>query len=145
MAVNLDKLMLHSAYNTFKNISVQRGQLTLPPSVGAGVVYTDTITFDLSEEIAFLQAYSFATDYADYFNYLDSHLHDNWRVVNTNNDYLVFSSSGLLSYTINMSLDFTARTVTFTLRLSRMGFGAVTINHNTYKVPITFVDYRLTN
>lgn len=145
MEPNLDKLLLHTTYNTFKNLNVQRDQLDLPPSVGAGVVYTDTVTFQLTEDIAFLQAYSFATDYGDYFNYLDSQYHNGWRLINNNADYLVFSSGGLLFYTVNMFLDTVNRQVTFTLTLSRQGFGAVTINHDTYKVPITFVDYRLTN
>lgn len=145
MSVDLDKLLLHSAYNTFKNLNVQRDALDLPTAVGAGVVYTDSVTFALTEDIAFLQAYSFATDYGDYFNYLDSQYHDFYRLINNNFDYMVLSSSGLLTYTINMFLDTENRRVTFTLTLSRQGFGAVTINHNTYKVPITFVDYRLTN
>ena len=143
MAVDLDKLMLHSSYNTFKNISVQRGNLAIPASVGAGVVYTDTVTFNLQEAAAFMQGYSYATDYGDYFNYLDSRYHDNWRNVHTNNDYMLLSSSGLLSYTIRMQLS--GSTATFTLRLSRAGFGAVTITHPTYLVPINFIDYKLTN
>lgn len=145
MSVDLDKLMLHTAYNTFKNLSVQRDELDLPASVGAGVVYTDSVVFNLTEDIAFLQAYSYATDYGDYFTYLDSAYHDFYRLINNNSDYMVLSSSGLLVYTINMVLDTANRRVTFTLTLSRQGFGAVTINHPTYKVPITFVDYRLTN
>lgn len=96
MAVDLDKLMLHSAYNTFKNINVQRDYLDIPTSLSAGQYYTDSVTFQLTEDIAFLQAYSYATDYGDYFNYLDSGYHDAWRVINNNNDYVVFSSSGLL-------------------------------------------------
>lgn len=145
MEPDLDKLLLHSSYNTFKNLSVQRDELDLPTSMSAGQYYTDSVTFQLTEDIAFLQAYSFATDYADYFNFLDSGYHDFWRAINNNNDYLVFSSSGLLFYNIYMFLDTAKKQVTFTLVLSRVGFGAVTIRHDTYKVPITFVDYRLTN
>lgn len=145
MEPDLDKLLLHSSYNTFKNLSVQRNELDLPLSLAAGEYYTDVVTFQLNEAIAFLQAYSYATDYGDYFNYLDSRYHDEWRTINNNNDYMVLSSSGLLFYNIYMFLDTTNLRVTFTLILSRVGFGAVTINHSTYKVPITFTDYRLTN
>lgn len=145
MGPNLDKLLLHSAYNTFKNLSVQRDELDLPTSMSAGQYYTDTVTFQLTEAIAFLQAYSFATDYGDYFSFLDSQYHNQWRTINNNNDYMILSSSGLLFFNIYMFLDTTNLRVTFTLVLSRVGFGAVTINHPTYKVPITFVDYRLTN
>ena len=143
MAVDLDKLMLHSSYNTFKNIDVQKNTLDLPTSVGAGSIYTDSVTFNLQETAVFMQGYSFATDYGDYFNYLDSQYHDEWRNVHTNNDYMVLSSSGLLTYTIKLEL--TATSAIFTLRLSRQGFGAVTINHPTYLVSIAFIDYRLTN
>ena len=143
--INLDLLMLHSSYNTFKNINVQRGELVIPSSLSAGQYYTNSVTFDLTEEIAFLQAYSKATDYGDYFTYLDSTYHDFWRVINNNYDYMLLSSSGLLFFNIYMLLDTVNKKVTFTLVLSRVGFGAVTINHPTYRVPITFVDYRLTN
>lgn len=145
MSVDLDKLMLHTAYNTFKNINVQRGELIIPASIGAGVNYTHTISFDLTEDIAFLQAYSYATDYGDYFNFLDSNYHDFYRLINNNRDYLLFSSSGLLFFTINMQLDTLNKKVYFTFRCSRQGFGAVTIRHTDYRVPVTFVDYRLTN
>lgn len=145
MAVNLDKLLLHSSYNTFKNLSVQRDELVLPTSMSAGEYYTDTVTFDLTEDIAFLQAYSYATDYGDYFSFLDGLYHDQWRVINNNNDYMILSSSGLLTAKIFMKLDTTNRQVTFTFVLSRVGFGAVDIRHPTYRIPVTFVDYRLTN
>jgi len=143
MAVDLDKLMLHSSYNSFKNSAVNRGNLALPTSIAAGDTWISTVTFTLAQAAVFMQGYSFATDYGDYFNYLDSQYHNAWRVMNENSDYLVFSSSGLLVYTINMTLS--GSSVTFTLRLSRLGFGAVTINHPTYLIPITLIDYRLAN
>lgn len=145
MAVDLDKLLLHSSYNTFKNLNIQRGELVIPASMAAGEYYTNSVSFDLTEDIAFLQAYSYATDYGDYFNYLDSQYHDEWRLINNNFDYLILSSSGLIVMLINMTLDTVNRRVTFTLSISRVGFGAITINHSTYRVPVTFADYRLTN
>jgi hypothetical protein len=143
MAVDLDKLALHSSYNSFKNNSVQRNNLVIPASVGAGSVYTNTVSFTLTNPAAFIQGYSYATDYGDYFLYLDSAYHDAWRVVNENADYLLRSSSGLLSYTIKMQI--VGNVVSFTMRLSRAGFGAVTIFHDTYLIPITFIDYQLAN
>lgn len=140
---DLDKLAFHSAYNTFKNSSVLRDELDLPASVAAGAVYVDEVTFTLAEAASFIQAYVKTTDYSDYFQYLDSQYHDSYRNINQNTDHLVFSSGGLLNYDIYMKIN--ANKVTFSLRLSRQGFGAVTINHPTYKVPITFVEYRLTN
>lgn len=145
MAVDLDKLMFHTSYNTMKNLNVQKDYLDIPASVGAGVLYTDTVTFNLTEQIAFLQAYVFATDYGDYFSFLDGTYHDQWRTVNNNNDYLILSDAGLISYNIRMSLDVGSLTVSFVLSISRVGFGAINIRHNTFRVPITFVDYRLTN
>jgi len=145
MSVDLDKLMLHSSYNTFKNLNIQRGELVIPTSMTAGQYYTNSVSFTLTEEIAFLQGYSYATDYGDYFNYLDSQYHDEWRIINNNYDYMLLSSSGLIVMLINMTLDTVNRRVTFTLSISREGSGAITIQHDTYRVPVTFVDYRLTN
>lgn len=143
MAIDVDKLDFISKLNSFKNLSVLRGELDLPASVGAGTVYVDTLEFTLQEQASFVQAYINATAYDDYFQYLDSKYHDHYMPVNNNVDFLVFSSSGLLNYDIYMKIF--ENKVTFSLRLSRMGFGAVTINHPTYKVPITFVEYRLAN
>lgn len=141
--VNLDLLLLHSSYNAFKNISVQRNSLVLPASMAAGEYYTNSIEFTLEEIASFMQGYNYSTDYSDYFNYLDSQYHDTWRSQQNSYDHLVFSSSGLLNYFIRMQLN--GNKVTFTLSLSRVGFGAVTIRHDTYRVPITFIEYRLAN
>lgn len=143
MAVDLDKLMLHSSYNTYKNNSVQRGNLSLPTSLGAGLTWTSTVSFTLSRASAFIQAYSYATDYGDYFLYLDSAYHDAWRVINQNNDYLLFSSGGLQYFNINMSI--VGTTVTFTLIHKNISAGTLTYTHPTYLVPVTFIDYSLTN
>lgn len=143
MQPDLDKLAFHSAYNSLKNTDVKRGELDLPASVGAGSIYVDEVTFELEEVASFVQAYVKTTDYSDYFQYLDSSYHDSYRNINQNTDHLVFSSGGLLNYDIYMKV--AGNQVTFSLRLSRQGFGAVTIDHPTYKVPITFVEYRLTN
>lgn len=143
MTVDLDKLALHTSYNTYKNNSVKRGNLALPTSLGAGLTWTSTLTLTLSQAAAFLQAYSFATDYGDYFNYLDSQYHDAWRIVNQNADYLLNSSGGLQFFNINMVLSGTS--VTFTLIHKNTGGGTLTYIHNTYLVPIALIDYTLAN
>lgn len=143
MSVDLDKLALHTSYNTYKNNSVKRGNLALPTTLGAGATWTSTLTLTLSEAAPFIQAYSYGTDYGDYFNYLDSLYHDAWRVINQNADYLLFSSSGLQFYKINMVLNGTS--VTFTLIHKNIGGGTLTYRHDTYLVPVTLIDYKLAN
>lgn len=142
MTPDLSKLLLHTSYNAFKNNSVQRGTLALPTSLTPSQVYTDSVTFTLSENAAFIQAYVYATDYGDYFNFTDGAYHDGWRMVNTNNDYLIFGSYTLLNYYIRMSLN--GNQVTFTLYVKNASHDN-TMSHPTHTVPITFIDYTLAN
>lgn len=143
MSVDLDKLLLHSSYNTLKNNSVQRGNLDLPTSLAAGATWTDTLSFTLSEDPAFIQAYSYASDYGDYFTYLDSAYHDEWRQIHTNNDYLLFSDGGLQYF--NIYTQVTGLTITFTLYHKNISASTLTYRHDTDVVPVTFIDYSLAN
>lgn len=143
MAVDLDKLILHSAYNSFKNVSVQRGNLVLPTTLNTSTVYTNSISFVLAERASFLQAYMFTSDYNQYFEFLDSKYHDAWRQINANNDNLIFTSAGLYYYYVRMSLK--GNIVTFTLFAPRSTSGTPTVRHDTGLVPITFTEYRLAN
>lgn len=139
----LQKLVLHTSYNSFKNISVHRDELDLPASLNTVSNYTDSVAFTLTENASFLMAYMYTSDYAQYFQFLDSKYHDAWRQINNNNDNLIFTSSGLYYYNIRMSL--VGNLVTFTLIAPRSTSGTPTVNHPTGKVPITFVEYRLAN
>lgn len=139
----LQKLVLHTSYNSFKNISVHRDELDLPVSLNTSTNYTDSVAFTLSENASFLMAYMYSSDYAQYFQFLDSKYHDAWRQINNNNDNLIFTSGGLYYYNIRMSL--VGNLVTFTLIAPRSTSGTPTISHPTMKVPITFVEYRLAN
>lgn len=139
----LQKLVLHTAYNSFKNVSVYRGELDLPPTLNSAATYTDSITFNLAEDASFTMAYMYTSDYSQYFQFLDSAYHDAWRQINNNNDNLIFTSAGLYYYDIKMT--FNGNTVTFYLIAPRSTSGTPTVNHPTMKVPITFVEYRLAN
>lgn len=143
MAVDLNKLILHTGYNSFKNVSVYRDELDLPVSLNTSTVYTDSVSFTLSEQASFIQAYMKTSDYAQYFQFLDSEYHDAWRQINANNDNLIFTSSGLYYYYVRMSIS--GNVVTFTLQAPRSTSGTPVIRHNTMKVPITFIEYRLAN
>lgn len=141
--VDLSKLILHTGYNSFKNISVQRDQLVMPATLNTSSTYSNSVQFALSENASFLQAYKYTTDYGDYFNYLDSSYHDHWRQINTNNDDLLITSDGLYFYNILMSLS--QNVVTFTLFAPKATLGTPSIQHPTGTVPVTFVEYRLAN
>lgn len=143
MTLDLTKLILHTGYNSFKNSSVQRGNLTLPTSLNTSNFHTSTLVFTLTEPASFIQAYKYSSDYGDYFNYLDSAYHDAWRQVNVNDDDLIFTSAGLYYYNIYMKL--VGNVVTFTLFAPKSTSGTPTVTHPTYLVPVTFVEYRLAN
>lgn len=143
MSVDLSKLILHTGYNTFKNISVYRNDLTLPSSLNTSTVYENEIVFNLSENASFLQAYMYSTDYNQYFEFLDSSYHDAWRQINANNDNLILTSAGLYYYYVRMKIN--DKRVTFTLFAPKSTSGTPTVRHPSFKVPITFIEYRLAN
>lgn len=138
----LRKLVLHTSYNSFKNTSFQSDVLTLPSSLGVSA-YNTSVSFTLPETASFLGAYMYTSDYAQYFEYLDSAYHDAWRQINNNNDNLIFTSGGLYYYRIRMKLDGT--TVTFSLYAPAATSGTPTVTHPTHQVPITLAAYRLAN
>lgn len=146
MQPDVTKLVMTSDLNAFKNQSVQRGFLPMPTSVGASSRVTNQITFTLGESANFIQAYVFASDYGDYFNFLDSKYHDAWRSINNSvatgsGDFLVFSSNGLINYLIRISLN--ANIVTAILSIQNISGSPITINHSSYLIPITFIEYTL--
>jgi len=139
----LQKLVLHTAYNSFKNVSIHRGNLAIPATLNSGAVQTNSISFTLTENALFTMAYMYTSDYSQYFQFLDSAYHDAWRQINNNNDNLIFTSAGLYYYDVKMSLS--GNIVTFTLIAPRSTSGTPTVNHPTYLVPVTFVEYTLAN
>lgn len=141
--LDLTKLILHTGYNSFKNVAVHRGNLALPVTLNTGAAFSSTLSFTLAENASFTMAYMFSSDYAQYFRYLDSQYHNAWRQINNNEDNLIFTSSGLYYYRIRMSL--VGNVVTFTLYAPRSTSGTPVISHPTGVVPITFVEYRLAN
>lgn len=142
---DITKLIMTTDNNAFKNESVQRGILTIPGTIPAGVLYTTDIQFTLTEVANFIQAYTYATDYQDYFNYLDSGYHDAWRQSNNSTtasgDFLLFTSGGLYPFTVR--LIFSGNFVTARLQINNVGGAAKTVDHPTYQVPVTFIEYTL--
>ena len=141
--LDLTKLILHTSYNSFKNVNVHRGNLILPTTLNTSSTYAYQLSFTLAENASFTMAYMYSSDYASYFRFLDSKYHDAWRQINNNEDNLIFTTSGLYYYRIRMSL--VGNVVTFTLYAPRSTSGTPVINHPTGLVPITFVEYRLAN
>jgi hypothetical protein len=137
-----DSTLLDSSFNAFKNSSVQHANFNLPASLAANQNYSQTVTFKMSLNASFLQAYVFSTDYQYYFDFLDSQYHDNWRLINANADHLCRSSGSLLNFQVNMYL--VGNLANFTLYLRGLS-SATTILHPTFLIPITFIDYTLAN
>lgn len=146
MEPDITKLIMTSDKNAFKNESVQRSNLAIPTSIAAGAKVTTTVEFTLNEAANFIQVYIFATDYGDYFNFLDSKYHDGWRPINNSTasgsgEYLIFTSGGLYDYAVRISID--GKKVTATASFRNISGGTITINHPTYLIPITFIEYTL--
>lgn len=141
--IDLTKLVLHTAYNSFKNVNVHRGNLIIPATLNTSTTYSHSISFTLSEVASFTQAYKYSSDYGEYFGFLDSQYHDAWRQINLNADDLIFTSGGLFYYRVNTS--FVGNQVTFTLFAPKSTSGTPVVRHPTFLVPVTFVEYRLAN
>lgn len=146
MEPDITKLIMTSDKNAFKNESVQRNNLAIPTSIPASSRVTSTVQFTLNEAANFLQVYVYATDYGDYFNFLDSKYHDGWRPINNSSasgsgEYLLFTSGGLYDYGVKISIN--GKIVTATAYFRNISGGTITINHPTYLVPITFIEYTL--
>lgn len=141
--VDIDKLILHTTYNAFKNNSVQRDNLSLPTSVASGAVFTSVVSFITSQPAAFVPAFAFSTDYDNYFQFVDSQYHNTWRPVSGSQVHALFSTTSLDFFRINFTI--TGTVITFTLYYKNSGGGTLTFNHPTGKVPITLIDYTLAN
>lgn len=146
MEPDITKLIMTSDKNAFKNESVQRGFLPIPTSIPAGSRVVNQIQFTLSELANFIQVYIYASDYGDYFNYLDSKYHDGWRPINNSTasgsgDFLLFTSGGLYDYAVRISLE--GNVVTLTGSFRNISGGTITINHPNWLVPVTFIEYTL--
>lgn len=146
MEPDITKLIMTSDRNAFKNESVQRNNLIIPNSIPASSTVTNSVQFTLSEAANFIQAYIYATDYGDYFNFLDSQYHDGWRSINNSTasgsgDYLLFTSGGLYDFAVRISIN--GNIVTATASFRNISGGTITINHPTKLIPITFIEYTL--
>jgi hypothetical protein len=146
MEPDITKLIMTTDRNAFKNESVQRSNIAIPASIPASSSIVRTVTFELNESANFIQVYIYATDYGDYFNFLDSKYHDGWRPINNSTasgsgDFLIFTSGGLYDYAVRISIN--GREVTATAYFRNISGSPITVNHPTYLIPITFIEYTL--
>lgn len=142
MGILLDKLILISKNNAFKNDDVFRGSLVIPASVGAGSIYTNSVSFTIPDGVDFQSAFGYFTNYSlrifqgtPFTTYVDR-----WWDLNQIQDVFLITSAGVITGQIIQVV--TGGIVTITLRISRQGTSAVTIT-SSGSIPISLVAYSL--
>lgn len=141
--IDLAKLIMISKNNSFKNNDNFKANLIVPASIGAGVIYTNSQTFTIPTGVDFQTAFGFFTSYSNRL-FLGPPLttyQDRWYDISQIQDLFFISSGGVISGQILMNIS--GNTVTLTLRISRQGFGAVTLTHPTGIIPISLVTYSM--
>lgn len=146
MEPDITKLILTSDKNAFKNESVQRNNLTIPTSIPASTRVTSSVQFTLSESANFIVPYVYATDYGDYFNFLDSQYHDGWRPINNSSasgsgEFFLRTSGGIYDYGVRIKIN--GNVVTATAYFRNISASPITVIHPTFLIPITFIEYTL--
>lgn len=143
MGVDLTKLIMISTNNSFKNNGVNRGSLVIPASIGAGAIYTNTATFNIPTGVDFQAIFGYFTSYSAriFAGPVFNTYQDRWYDASQVQDIFIISSAGVLQGQVITTIN--GNTITVTLRISRMGFGAVTITHGTYAIPISIVAYSM--
>lgn len=142
MGYILSKLTMISKNNAFKNNGVLRDTLIVPGSIGAGVIYTNTVTFNISDDVDFFAAFANFTNYSTrLFAGPPFTSYDNkWWDLNQVQNVFMISSAGVINGTIIMTVS--GSTVTLTLRISRQGTTAVTITSGG-NIPVSVITYSL--
>lgn len=143
MPIDLSKLIMISKNNAFKNAENPKGNLIVPASIGAGAIYTNSLVFTIPTGVDFQTAFGFFTSYSNrlFAGTPLTTYQDRWYDISQIQDLFFISSSGVLSGQLLMNIS--GNTITITLRISRQGFGAVTITHPTGIVPISLVTYSM--
>lgn len=147
--VNIDNFILTTDCNSFKSNGVTKGNLIIPTSIDAGTKYTYDVIVPINDDNSsphFSNVFVYATDYADNFDYFPAIgvYRDRWNDARSlSSGVTILSSAGLLNgYIIVKS---TNNSIYVTLSISRIGMSAVTITHPTYLMPVSIVDYNLSN
>jgi len=142
MIIDETKLQSASAYNTFKNNTSTNYTFAIPSTLANGSGYTYTKNFTFTGNINFIELYIFATEYGEYFRYLDNAYHNSWMVLNTvRQNYLLLSSGGLWDYGINYTIN--GNVVSVTLSIFKNSTGSTITFSGSLTVPIVFVDYTI--
>jgi hypothetical protein len=143
MGVDLNKLIMISTNNSFKNNGVNRGTLVIPASVAAGAIYTNTATFNIPTGVDFQAAFGFFTSYSAriFAGPAFTTYQDRWYDVSQVQDVFFVTSAGVVSGQLITNIN--GNTITVTLRISRQGSSAITITHGTYAIPISIIAYSM--
>lgn len=143
MGIDLNKLIMISKNNSFKNNGVNRGNLVIPASVGAGSVYTNTLSFNIPTGVDFQVAFGYFTSYSAriFAGPSFTTYQDRWYDVSQIQDLFFVTSAGVVNGQILISIS--GNTINATLRISRQGMSAITISHPTNIIPISIVAYSM--
>ena len=139
--LDVENILMHSSINSFKNTSVHRADMAIPSPHTNGVQQTITEVFTLAEDTDFVQLMVYATDYSNYFRFLDGAYHDKWMMVEQSFDYLLRQNppSSLYYFNVDYKIDGDQVTVTITIP----AFFPTTNWTAGMVVPIAFVEYTL--
>lgn len=141
MAANIDQVLFHSSYNSFKNNGVSRTTLSLPDSYPAMTDQVVSYTFTLQNDTDFVQLLVYATDYAKPFlEGFPIAYANKWVQVEQALDYLLKSDSGLIYY-FNVDYKVVGNQVTVSARIPKFSSAFNVSPH--VDVPIAFVEYTL--
>lgn len=142
------KIITSPSYNSFKNITIHRGEFTFPSQTdpSSSTPDTQTVQFILQEPASFNQLFVYATDYGEYFRYLDSQYHDQWRAIESTDDFLIFDDpvTSLYYFNIDWQIDGNQVIVKRTLpNFDEFPSGDPVVLTPGLTVPFAFVEYVL--
>lgn len=142
MGYLLERLIMISKNNAFKNDGVLRDTLIVPASVGAGAIYTNSVTFSIPDGVDFYSAFAYFTNYSTrlFAGPPFTSYNNQWWDLNQVQQVFFSSSAGVISGTIYMTVD--SNRIIVTLRISRQATTAVTINTGG-NIPVSIIPYSL--
>lgn len=138
MSVDPDLVAMTSTLNSFKNNGVYRNTIAMPTSHVSGTEDVRSVTFTLAEDTDFIQLLVFATDYGDYFRFLDSNYHDAWLPVESVETFLLLPGGSILYFTMDYKI--VNNVVTVSLRIPAF---FSTQSYPARSIKVAFVEYTL--
>lgn len=110
----------------------------MPTSHTNGVEDVRSVTFTLDESTDFVQLLVYATDYGEYFRYLDSVYHDSWLPIEQAETFLLLPGRTLLYFSMDYKV--VDNVVTVSLRIPAF---FSTQSYPARSIPVAFVEYTL--